>query len=76
MKILKLWKGGQISGKISTSGNFLPKKFCFYDGCVHQFEIVDMKHKNCCQRISFNIALHNEQNIKIVAKNKFQHGTS
>ena len=38
MKILKLWKGGQSSGKISTSRNFLPKKLCLYDAFAHELE--------------------------------------
>ena len=29
---------GQNSGKISTSGNFLPRKLCLYDAFAHQLE--------------------------------------
>ena len=40
LKLVKIekWKGGQNSGKISTSRNFLPKKLSLYDVFAHELE--------------------------------------
>ena len=38
MKILKLWKGGQNSGKMSASRKLPPKKLCLYDAFAHELE--------------------------------------